>query len=98
MLARTPPRIVGRCFAPKVRITPTPALKQKQYRDRQGRQEIRPVVPLTARNVELLVALATRYGKISRREAERRAANRGWIVQELTALLTKLADDLGIQK
>jgi hypothetical protein len=87
---------VRRTFAPKVRVTPTAALKQRVYRNRRDQQEIRPPVPITGQTVDLLITMAVKYGRLSRREAEAKALNRRWLVDELVRLLDKLATDLGI--
>jgi hypothetical protein len=89
---------VRRAFRPKIRVGPTPALKQAEYRARQDRQEIRPPVPLTGRTIELLIVMATKHGKISRSEAEKKSLDRRWLVGELVRLLDKLADDMGVEK
>jgi hypothetical protein len=85
-----------RSHRPKVRVAKTKALKQSEYRQRLDRQEIRPRVLVSSRAVELLIVLATKYGKLSRREAEARSRDRAWISSEIARLLEKLATDMGV--
>ena len=59
--------------------------KHSRYRRRRDRGEICPYISMSPRVVELLIRLATKYGRLTESQAEARSRSRAWVVAKVVA-------------